>query len=205
MNKEKIIINSESGKTLEIINEVNPYIWAQIKRESLEFQIKDMLGMIVMSSFAMILSVGIIILMYSTLCLILFGFAFLVSLAAFVIACPKYAKFKKEFNDFEAKYKNNEIEEDIEASIMCCGDYWHGKEERVFLLLDLPNRPVIDFKVVKEDKQIKLEIMMEMENGDVRTRTIDIKPEYNRHIESVQITVNEYAIEVKLPMEYYTL
>lgn len=85
---------------------------------------------------------------------------------------------------------------------MSCGDYWHEIKERIFLLLDLPYRPVIDFEVIKEDNQIKFQILMEMGNGDVRTRSINIKPEYNRRIDCVQITAKECAIEVKLPMGY---
>lgn len=159
---QKNTINTESGKKIEIINEVNPYAWAQRECEALEAQTYSHLTRIIAANFIVILSIGG--LLYAVPLWPVFTFGLLFGAGSFAFHWNKREKFKKECNAFESKFKNGEIKKDIEASIMSCGDYWHGKEERIFLLLDLPHRPVIDFNVVNEDGQVKLQIMMEMEN-----------------------------------------
>ena len=204
MKNENIMITTESEKNLEIINQVNPYRWAQERLYTIESQMFGMSVKMMGTTIVMFLIfLGII---NMTEAWHLWAAAFFLCGGLFLFNWYNHNKLEKEHKKLKTEFRNGKIKENMEESFLSVSKQRDGHKERLFLLFELPNLKVIDYEVVEKDGHASLKIVTEMENGNILTRNVSTTPdcvEFNRRTEHVQITVTEHSTKITLPFEYY--
>lgn len=199
---ESTVLETQTGKKLEIFNGLDPYKWIDAEHKRLKQEIKDTWSEMLI---VCLLCIVVAELMYFLTDYIwAHGIFSAIAASAFVRFFKAHKRASQEIAKFEDDMKENKLQPNILKSLGCYSSkYWHSYYE-VELLLSLSEKIFVDYEIIKnEDGQYSLKIMEadKYGAGDVRTWTCSPEVIHNIDLKYPHISTTPWGVFLRIPMD----
>lgn len=199
---ESTILETQTGKKLEIFNGLDPYKWIYEEHKELKRLYNNVWFELIIVCILCIVIAGLMYFYVDSI----YAFALFTVIGILVLLSFRkaYLIAYKELVKFEDDMKENKLQPDMMKSLRCYSfKYWHSYYE-VERLLSLSEKIFIDYEIIKnEDGQYSLKIMEadKYGAGDVRTWTCSPEVIHNIDLKYPHISTNPWGVFLRIPMD----